>query len=107
MGRGAPAVGGAKPKLWGSANAQQKPLLPLTERKSHEEDLVGRRARKGSQDGDKFDIAPDGASAGREGRQFAVVNVGNHGRIYLKYAKLMFAAPLGGFIIPFPLFAKC
>lgn len=30
------------------------------------------------------DIAPDGTSGGREGRQFTVANVGNHGRIYLR-----------------------
>lgn len=33
----------------------------------------------------KFDITPDGGSAGREGRQFTVANVGNNGRIYLRY----------------------
>jgi hypothetical protein len=32
----------------------------------------------------KVDITPDGGSAGREGRQFAVANVGNNGRIYLR-----------------------
>lgn len=57
-----------------------KPLLPLTERRSHEE----RKQREA--EGDRWDIAPDGSSAGREGRQFAVANVGNNGRIYLRYA---------------------
>lgn len=32
----------------------------------------------------RVDITPDGGSAGREGRQFAVANVGNNGRIYLR-----------------------
>lgn len=30
-------------------------------------------------------ITPDGASGGREGRQFTVGNVGNNGIIYLRY----------------------
>ncbi|KAL2184904.1 hypothetical protein L209DRAFT_744182 [Thermothelomyces heterothallicus CBS 203.75] len=69
---------------WASTGSQAKPLLPLTERASHEEIIGARRARKGSQDEDKWDITPDGGSAGREGRQFAVANVGNNGRIYLR-----------------------
>lgn len=76
-----------KAKLWVSAGAQQpKPLLPVTERTSHEEVLAaGRRGKKSSQDdGEKWDITPDGGSAGREGRQFAVANVGNNGRIFLR-----------------------
>jgi hypothetical protein len=32
----------------------------------------------------RVDIIPDGGSAGREGRQFTVANVGNNGRIYLR-----------------------
>ncbi|KAL2196023.1 hypothetical protein P885DRAFT_61780 [Corynascus similis CBS 632.67] len=72
----------AKPRAL--AGSQTKPLLPLTEPASHDENLGGRRARKGSQDEDKWDITPDGGSAGREGRQFAVANVGNNGRIYLR-----------------------
>jgi hypothetical protein len=32
----------------------------------------------------KVDITPDGGSAGREGRQFTVANVGINGRIYLR-----------------------
>jgi hypothetical protein len=32
----------------------------------------------------RIDITPDGGSAGREGRQFTVANVGNNGRIYLR-----------------------
>ncbi|RCI14258.1 hypothetical protein L249_6170 [Ophiocordyceps polyrhachis-furcata BCC 54312] len=47
-----------------------RPLLPVTERRSSEE-------KSGA-------VAPDGSSVGREGRQFAVANVGNNGRIYLR-----------------------
>lgn len=60
------------------------PLLPVTERKSQEEKAAPRRPRKNSEN-DKWDITPDGGSAGREGRQFTVANVGNNGRIYLRY----------------------
>ncbi|KAK4223185.1 guanine nucleotide exchange factor LTE1 [Podospora fimiseda] len=82
----AAAIGLARTKLWASsAAAQSKPLLPVTERKSRDEVMAVRRAKKGSHDdADKWDITPDGGSAGREGRQFAVANVGNNGRIYLR-----------------------
>ncbi|KAM7204800.1 guanine nucleotide exchange factor LTE1 [Rhypophila sp. PSN 637] len=61
-----------------------KSLLPVTERKSQEENTPIRRNKPGSLDEDKWDITPEGGSAGREGRQFAVANVGNNGRIYLR-----------------------
>jgi len=77
-----------KPRMRLSPGAVPKPLLPVTERKSQEEHAPGVREKKGSKgsaDEDKWDIAPDGTSAGREGRQFTVWNVGNNGRIYLRY----------------------
>ncbi|KAK4183096.1 guanine nucleotide exchange factor LTE1 [Podospora australis] len=87
-GRGAAAaIGLARTKLWASSSAAQlKPLLPLTERKSQEDNLANRRAKTQGYDDEKekWDITPDGGSAGREGRQFAVANVGNNGRIYLR-----------------------
>ncbi|TWU78880.1 Guanine nucleotide exchange factor lte1 [Metarhizium rileyi] len=55
-----------------------RPLVPLTERRSPE------GKTQGLNDSDKWDIAPDGSSASREGRQFTVANVGNNGRIYLR-----------------------
>ncbi|KAK0634870.1 putative RasGEF group protein [Bombardia bombarda] len=61
-----------------------RPLLPVSERGSREDNSPIRRAIKASQDDDKWELTPDGSSAGREGRQFAVANVGNNGRIYLK-----------------------
>ncbi|KAF6831899.1 RasGEF domain-containing protein [Colletotrichum musicola] len=63
-----------------------KPLVPVTEKKSEEwNQLPTRRMRADSSaDDNKFDITPDGGSAGREGRQFTVANVGNNGRIYLR-----------------------
>ncbi|PKS06999.1 hypothetical protein jhhlp_005596 [Lomentospora prolificans] len=60
-----------------------KPLVPVTERKSQEENVYTWRIRK-EPEGEKVDIAPDGNSAGREGRQFTVANVGHNGRIYLR-----------------------
>lgn len=75
--------GSARPR---TAAGQPKSLLPVTERKSQEEYVPRKKSTKGSQDEgkEKWDIAPDGGSAGREGRQFAVWNVGNNGRIYLR-----------------------
>ena len=52
-----------------------KPLVPLAERRSQENDKAV---------DDKWDVTPDGGSAGREGRHFAVVNVGNNGKIFLR-----------------------
>lgn len=65
-------------------SAPLRSLLPVTERKSQEENKFEMRPRKVS-DGDRNNIAPDGMSAGREGRQFTVSNVGNNGRIFLRY----------------------
>lgn len=59
-----------------------RPIVPATERASYGEKL-GKRGKK-EKDGEKWEIAPDGSSAGREGRQFTVANVGNNGRIYLR-----------------------
>lgn len=55
-----------------------KPLLPVTERMQAQE-----KSKKDAET-EKWDITPDGGSAGREGRQFTVANVGNNGRIYLR-----------------------
>lgn len=62
------------------------PLLPLSERKQGQNASLA-RARTNSEL-DRIDITPDGGSAGREGRRFAVSNVGNNGRIYLRYVSL-------------------
>lgn len=77
-----------------------KPLVPATERKTHEanKSSAGRSRKDSDLDGanvnagNKWDITPDGGSAGREGRQFAVANVGNNGRIYLRYVALPHAS---------------
>lgn len=66
------------------------PLLPLSERKQGQNTPLA-RARANSEL-DRIDITPDGGSAGREGRRFAVSNVGNNGRIYLRYVMLQFAS---------------
>ncbi|KAJ0340522.1 hypothetical protein COL922a_003331 [Colletotrichum nupharicola] len=70
--------------------ASAKPLVPVTEKNSEEWNLNQSPARRlradSSADDNKFDITPNGGSAGREGRQFTVANVGNNGRIYLRRA---------------------
>lgn len=71
-----------------------KPLLPVMERKSQEDKQTARRPRNNS-DVERFDITPDGGSAGREGRQFTVGNVGNNGRIYLRYVRRRAARLVG------------
>jgi hypothetical protein len=54
----------------------------INKRRKQEYNVVSRGARSGGEH--MVDITPDGGSAGREGRQFTVANVGNNGRIYLR-----------------------
>lgn len=67
----------------GASVGTKLPLLPLSERRAREE-----KQAASSPELPNGDIAPDGGSAGREGRQFTVANVGNHGRIYLRYVTI-------------------
>ena len=69
----------------GSGTPKPKPLLPVSERKSNDTTSPTSTRRKYGQGSRDFDITPDGGSAGREGRHFAVANVGHNGRIYLRY----------------------
>lgn len=64
------------------ASTTGRPIVPLTEQKSLDRTL-SRGKRDGESDG--WDIAPDGTSAGRQGRQFTVANVGNNGKLFLRY----------------------
>lgn len=67
--------------------ALAKPLVPLSERRSHQRKPTPRTLKDSDSDhqgSPRWDITPDGGSAGREGRQFTVANVGNNGRIYLR-----------------------
>lgn len=68
--------------------ALAKPLVPLSERRSHQRKPTPRSFKDSDSDLQgslpRWDITPDGGSAGREGRQFTVANVGNNGRIYLR-----------------------
>ena len=61
------------------ATARGRPTS-LRHAKNSKEVLRQRSANRGNKD-----AAPDGTSGGREGRQFTVANVGNNGRIYLRY----------------------
>lgn len=98
-----PAVA-ANPQLRSTraiSNNKPKPLLPITERRTQDQKPAVTRLRTNSET-EKWDIAPDGHSAGREGRQFAVANVGNNGRIYLRYVQshsLMLATTYQGQLV--------
>ncbi|KAF5606251.1 LTE1 GDP GTP exchange factor [Fusarium pseudocircinatum] len=67
-----------------------KPLVPLSERRIHQKKPTTRSLKDSDSSLDnqgslsRWEITPDGGSAGREGRQFTVANVGNNGRIYLR-----------------------
>ncbi|KAL7941623.1 hypothetical protein V8C42DRAFT_173101 [Trichoderma barbatum] len=68
-------------KVMRKASTAGRPIVPLTEQKSISRSLsIGKR----DEEHDQWDIAPDGASAGREGRQFTVANVGNNGKLFLR-----------------------
>ncbi|TVY51422.1 Guanine nucleotide exchange factor LTE1 [Lachnellula cervina] len=78
--------------LWPAPRSKTagKPPPDLTRKKQLQEGLglrqensINRRARKEAEDG-RADVASDGSSAGREGRQFAVANVGSNGQIFLR-----------------------
>ncbi|KAG6008506.1 hypothetical protein E4U21_004346 [Claviceps maximensis] len=74
-------------------SAASKPLLPLSESR-YRSDKRGTASRPNTGT-DSVEIAPDGTSAGREGRQFTVSNVGNNGRIYLRYGFIGPRSPRG------------
>ncbi|KAK8087117.1 hypothetical protein PG994_002091 [Apiospora phragmitis] len=65
---------------------KSKPILPAAEQRSGGDEA--RPMTKREADLGKWDIAPDGGSAGREGRQFTVANVGNNGKIFLSKSAL-------------------
>ncbi|RGP64167.1 hypothetical protein FLONG3_9630 [Fusarium longipes] len=73
-----------------SSIAVAKPLVPLAERRIHKSKHTTRSLKESDTSADnqgslaRWEITPDGGSAGREGRQFTVANVGNNGRIYLR-----------------------
>lgn len=62
-----------------------RPIVPLTERRTHEDRDKSPTNYTSETSELRWEVAPDGGSAGREGRQFTVSNVGNNGRIYLRY----------------------
>jgi hypothetical protein len=74
------------PPPWSKPTGNRSPEL-IRKRQVQEglrkENSISRRAKREAEDV-KYDITPDGGSAGREGRQFTVANVGNNGRIYLR-----------------------
>ncbi|KAL6864137.1 guanine nucleotide exchange factor-like protein [Trichoderma novae-zelandiae] len=68
-------------KLLRKPSTTGRPIVPLTERRSVSKTLsIGRR----DEENDRWEVAPDGASAGREGRQFTVAKVGNNGKLFLR-----------------------
>ncbi|KAI1764873.1 ras GEF [Hypoxylon sp. FL1150] len=83
--RRSPPLGSHSSKFGGSKvrmpRIGSKPLVPVSERRIGSHD--GNNAKRET-DGEKWNITPDGGSAGREGRHFTVANVGNNGQIYLR-----------------------
>ena len=61
-----------KPELRGRQNSQRHV--------KNSKELLRQRSTKRVKD-----VGPDGTTGAREGRQFTVANVGNNGKIYLRY----------------------
>ncbi len=83
----------AKPvahRLLRKGSVGKPPLVPLTEARQYQHERSASRGAARETESEKWDANPDNASAARDGRQFAVANVGNHGRIYLRYVKLLY-----------------
>lgn len=66
----------------------KQPLVPLSEARQYglQRSASSRGAAHKDAESEKWE---DNASAARDGRQFAVSNVGNNGRIYLRYVSLL------------------
>ncbi|OAR01774.1 hypothetical protein LLEC1_05144 [Akanthomyces lecanii] len=77
----------AKPaahRLLRKGSVGKAPLVPLTEVRQYQHERSASRGAARETESEKWDTNPDNVSAARDGRQFAVANVGNHGRIYLR-----------------------
>lgn len=77
----------AKPtahRLLRKPSVSKQPLVPLTEARHYHHGPSASRATARDTEPEKLDATCDNPSAARDGRQFAVANVGNNGRIYLR-----------------------
>lgn len=72
----------------------KQPLVPLAEARHYHHERSVSRAGARENDSEKWDANWDNPSAARDGRQFTVSNVGNNGRIYLRYVPLLFRPTL-------------
>lgn len=75
-------------KVVRKASAATRPLLPLSEGKLYQ-DRAESRGHSRETETEKWHVNLDNAAAARDGRQFTVANVGNNGRIYLRYRNLI------------------
>ncbi|CAK7274327.1 Guanine nucleotide exchange factor lte1 [Sporothrix epigloea] len=92
-----------RPKKSTSTTILPKSFPTAAKRKSEKENKLDCLRKKDTLDGrDKTEIAPEGLSAGREGRQFTVANVGNNGRIYLRPSvrSIHLRSPQPNFVFP-------
>jgi hypothetical protein len=71
------------PRSRGAGNTGSPDFTRKRQDGLRKENSVSQRAPREGEDS-KFEIAPDGSSAGKGGRHFTVANVGNNGRIYLR-----------------------
>ncbi|XWX01688.1 hypothetical protein V2A60_009717 [Cordyceps javanica] len=67
----------------------KQPLVPPTEARHYLHSRSASRAGQSEADSEKWNSAWDHSASARDGRQFAVANVGNNGRIYLSGSLLL------------------
>lgn len=72
----------------------KQPLVPLAEARHYHHERSVSRAGARETESEKWDANWDNPSAARDGRQFTVSNVGNNGRIYLRYVPLLYRPAL-------------
>lgn len=82
-------------KVVRKASAATKPLLPLSEGKLYQ-DRAESRGQPREPETDKWHLNLENTTPARDGRQFTVANVGNNGRIYLRYDTLLDVIPNRG-----------
>lgn len=67
----------------------KQPLVPPNEARHYDLQRSASRSPRETES-EKWNLNLDAASTARDGRQFAVSKVGNHGRIYLRYGRTLF-----------------
>lgn len=84
------SVSGSKSPVLAKIQTQRLPSIGRDNIAAPRKSNSLRRQQEGEHSSNiAVNVAPETISTGREGRQFTVANVGNNGKIFLRYAKLV------------------